>query len=233
MKVSVSWSLALILAFVICAGALGEVIEIFEDDDSFMNNLSNQDAATNIENDDTDVFRGEIALNVSAPEGSAANNVQRYNPNIPGWSYKVVENPSKEGEVRWIMFAWKKIGGTGIMIQFPDNGSWGAVTVPFVKPPAPGSRRYIAGDNLTGWTGIQTREDAPEEWEVVIRDLFADFGAFTMTGMALTPFNEVGLYDSIYLAQTEDELKSLATKMTSVAPHSKLAATWGEVKSGE
>jgi hypothetical protein len=221
--------LALTFAFAICAGAAGDVIELFDDDDSFVEHLAQEDTPTTIENDNSDTFNGDISLNVTAPSG--VTNGQRYNPNIPDWSYKIVENPSGTDEARWIMFAWKKIGGTGIMIQFPDNGGWGAVTTPFVDPPAPGTRRYIAGDNMTGWTGIQVSENAPAQWGVVIRDLFADFGEFTMTGIALTPFDNTGLYDSIYLARGEDELNNLLT--TSVEPDSKLASTWGEVKSCE
>ncbi len=211
-------------------GIEGKVITLFEDDDSFISQLSRQDTATNIENEEEDVFYGEIAIKVSAPQGSAANNVQRYNPNIPDWNYKIVEDPSKEDEARWIMFAWKKIGGEGIMIQFPDNGSWGAVTQPCVKPPAPGTRRYIDGQNMTGWSGICLSDEIPEDWEVVIRDLFADFGSFTMTGIALTPFDNVGLYDSIYLAWSEAELEKLLTSMTPVQLRDKLTTVWGYIK---
>jgi len=128
------------------------------------------------------------------------------------------------------MFAWKKIGGEGIMIQFPDNGTWGVVTQPCVEPPAPGTRRYIAGKNMTGWSGICLSDEIPEDWEVVIRDLFADFGSFTMTGIALTPFDNVGLYDSIYLAWSEAELKELLTSMTPVQPRDKLTTVWGYIK---
>ena len=105
-------------------GVEGKVITLFEDDDSFISQLSRQDTATNIENEKKDVFYGEIAIKVSAPQGSAANNVQRYNPRIPDWNYKIVENPSKEDEARWIMFAWKKIGGN-LYLQFFAQDSIG------------------------------------------------------------------------------------------------------------
>jgi hypothetical protein len=222
MKASIFPFLALTLAFVICAGASGEVIEIFEDDQTFMDKLTNQDTATTIENTDDDSFYGDISVKLGAP--ATVSNGQRYSPNIPGWTYNVVKDPSAENEVRWIMFAWKKLEGEGIMIQFPSSGSWGV---------QPQGGRYFAGVNKTGWAGIQVADEAPREWEVVIRDLYDDFGAFTMTGMALTQYDNIGLYDSIYLAWSEDELKRLLTEMTPVEPRSKLAATWGKVKSGD
>jgi hypothetical protein len=54
-----------------------------------------------------------------------------------------------------------------------------------------------------------------------------------MTGMALTQYDNVGFYDSIYLAWSEDELKRLLTEMTPVEPHGSLSATWGEIKLGK
>ena len=212
--------LALTLAFAICIGAQGNVIELFDEDDTFISKIPNQDTPTVIENDDSDSFNGDLSLRLEAPE--TVNNGQKYNPNVPGWSYSITKDPSSDDEARWIMFAWKKVGGTGIMIQFPSSGSWGV---------QPQGGRYFDGVNKTGWPGIQLEDEAPEEWEVQIRDLYEDFGAFTMTGIALTQYDNVGFYDSIYLAWTEDELKLLSTEMTPVEPHSKLAMTWGEAKS--
>lgn len=206
-----------------------KVIELFEDDPKFIDLLPRMDTPTKTENESKDVFHGKIAVKVIC-ESPGANNNQRYNPRIPGWNYKIVKNPSKEDEARWIMFAWKKKGGTGII---PDNGRWGPVTVPCAKPPTQG-RRYIAGQNATGWTGICLKDEIPEDWEVVVRDLYSDFGEFTMTGLALTPFNgEYGLYDSIYLAWTEDELRSLLKEWTTrLEPRGKLATSWGRIKEG-
>jgi hypothetical protein len=213
--------LALTLVFAICIGVQGEIIELFDDDDSFIDKMSGQDTATEIANDDTEFFNGEISIRLEAP--AAVNNAQRYNANVLGWSYRIVKNPSAADEARWIMFAWKKSDGEGIMIQFPNNGSWGV---------QPQGGRYFDGVNKTGWPGIQLADAAPEEWEVQIRDLFDDFGEFTMTGIALTQYDNVGYFDSIYLAWTEDELNRLLTEITPVEPRSKLTTTWSEVKSG-
>lgn len=121
------------------------------------------------------------------------------------------------------MFAWKKEGGQGIMIQFPNNGSWGG---------QPNGGRYFAGVNKTGWPGIQVLPEAPAEWDVQIRDLQDDFGDFVLTGIALTQYDNVGYYDFIYLAWTEDELKQLLNEAQPVEPIGKLAVTWADMKAG-
>jgi len=154
---------------------------------------------------------------------------QSYNEKMTGWNFPIKENP-KAGEYRYIRFAWKSDGGTGVMIQFPDNGAWGAVTTPCVEPPAPGTRRYIAGVNVTGWTGICLTKDIPKQWTLVERDFFNDFGDFTLTGMALTPFTDGGngdYYDSIMLAAKESEFP----RVNPVESEGKLATLWSEVKS--
>jgi hypothetical protein len=120
------------------------------------------------------------------------------------------------------MFAWKKVGGDGIMIQFSPNGAWGA---------QPNGGRYFDGNNDTGWLGIQLSKNIPENWEVQVRDLFTDFKAFTLTGIALTQYTDVGYYDSLYLAWTEKELKDMLTKWNPVEPLDKLPTVWGEIKS--
>lgn len=221
MKVFCLCFLALVFAFSMSAAVRGEIIELFEDDKKFIEKLTNQDTATDIKNESKEIYRGEISLRLEAPEAVA--NGQRYNPMIPGWTYKITKNPAADDEARWIMFAWKKAGGQGIMIQFPNNGGWGGQK---------NGGRYFDGVNKTGWGGIQLVDEAPKDWEVQIQDLYEDFGEFTMTGVALTQYDNVGYYDSIYLAWTQDELKNMLKKWTSVEPGSKLTVQWGKIKLG-
>lgn len=45
-------------------------------------------------------------------------------------------------------------------------------------------------------------EELPEDFVVITRDLFADFGEFTWTGMAITPVDgEYALLDHVYLGR--------------------------------
>src|SRR5687767_8287751 len=46
--------------------------------------------------------------------------LQRFNNRIPGWAIPIRERP-KAGEYRYLRFAWKAEGGTGIMLQLHDE----------------------------------------------------------------------------------------------------------------
>ncbi len=127
---------------------------------------------------------------------------QKFNPAIPGWAIKVRENPGP-GEFRYLRYAWKKQGGSAICVQLNHDGVWG--------PAAAGapSFRYSAGPAPQVFGASLTVDAAlPEDWEVVTRDLFADFGEFTLNGIALSPVDgEFGLYDHIYLGTSVEDFK--------------------------
>ena len=186
-----------------------------------MGKFVSHDAGSTVTVTSKDAFSGKTSVFVTP--------AQSYNNQMANWSFRITDKPSAKNEYRYIRFAWKSDGGTGVMMQFPDSGAWGAVTVPCVEPPAPGTRRYIAGQNVTGWTGICVAEDIPKDWTVIERDLFEDFGSFTMTGLALTPFSDGGngdYYDAIMLAAKESELPSLRA----VSPNDKLVTLWAKIK---
>lgn len=151
-----------------------------------LDNDGNKDSGT-AAREDRDVFAGVEAARVTPS--------QRFNGKVPGWSFKIVEKPKEAGEFRYIRFAWKKIGGNGIMIQLNDpTKSWGV--------------RYYAGYNVHGWyPALQVSGPIPTEWTVVTRDVYKDFGAFTITGIALTPLNgEAALYDHMLLGRSIEDL---------------------------
>src|SRR5262249_54810156 len=62
-------------------------------------------------------------------------------------------------------------------------------------------RRYHAGRNTTGWQSVEISPSAPREWTVVTRDLWQDFGDFTLTGIAPTAMGGDALFDQIELLQ--------------------------------
>jgi len=193
------------LLVVVSPYASGAITVLFDED---FERLS--ETLTRVENvrtslqSSSDAFTGRTSARL---EGSRLI-AQRFSRRIPGWRYRIVQNPADETEARWLIWAWKKTKGSdGMMIQFADDGRWGRVGRATEPPPAQGTLRYIAGVNPTGWTAIQVDEHAPfDEWVVVTRDLWADFGEFTITGIAFTPFDGVGLFDTVYLAHTEREL---------------------------
>lgn len=138
--------------------------------------------------EDLDVFAGASGLRVGP--------LQRFRAEVPGWKFPIRENP-KEGEFRYIRFAWKKIGGTSITMQIHTT------------EPAPNWRQmnYYAGKKYFSWNLVQVDENLPTEWTVVTRDLFKDFGNRTITGLAYTTTDgTAGLYDQIMLGRTVEDL---------------------------
>src|SRR4051794_34984877 len=119
--------------------------------------------------------------------------MQRFHPNIPGWKYRIVEKPAGPDEYRYLRFAWKSHGCVGTMLQLHDANDW--------------SLRYTAGADVPGWGSKLVAPAAPARWVIVTRDLFADFGQRTITGIALTAFGgEAAYFDHIYFGRTVEEL---------------------------
>lgn len=163
----------------------GPTVELFEDNTNLLQAQLTADG-TPIVADTNDKFSGTASIKVMP--------LQRYNPNISGWAFPIAEKPEL-GQYRYIRFAWKKVGGNGIMIQLHTNTrGW--------------ENRYCSGKNIVGWGALQVEEKAPSEWTVVTRDLFKDFGgAFLLHGMALTAMDgTAGYFDHIYLGRSIEEL---------------------------
>jgi hypothetical protein len=146
------------------------------------------------------VFSGESGVKITV--------FQRFCNFIPGWAYRIAENP-KEGEYRYLRFAWKSDGLSGIMLQLHDEKDWNI--------------RYTAGANKFGWATNFVAESPPAEWSVVTIDLFKDFGPREIHGIALTTFDGVaGYFDHIYLARTVAELDAIDATGLSDGPPLKL-----------
>src|SRR5262245_5037177 len=178
-----------------------KVIELLEDDAGMLARClnSDQDPSSNKAGAwGDDCYSGTCCLKVAG--------YQRYRQQVPGWGFPVVEKP-KEGEYRYLRFAWKRPdGGRGVMIQLGlSGGEWGP---------------YHAGDNHVGFfPTLPVSPKAPREWEVVTRDLYADFGGvpFNLTGFAFTSMDGVALFDHVYLGRTIEDLDRVTDA----------ARTWG------
>jgi hypothetical protein len=178
---------------------------VFEDEPSLLALLHEGDGQISMET--LDRYSGSSALRVTA--------TQRYRTKMPGWGYRIAAQPGN-GEFRYLRFAWKKRGGSNIMLQLNANGNWG----PARTTTGP-SYRYEAGpgDNPFNAAAIKVDAKLPEDWVMVTRDLFGDFGAFVLNGIALTPGpGDYGLFDHIYLARSLDDLKGCAPQVAPVQP---------------
>ena len=179
--------------------------EIFEDAQQFADQLTEGDGRVSLVTDD--VYSGQAALKVEP--------LQAVNHAIPGMSLKIREKPAA-GEYRYIRYAWKKKGGEQLCLQFAHDGQWGP------QAGATGKFRYHAGKGDCFGASILIDEKLPDEWTVVTRDLFADFGEFTLTGLAFSPLDgEYALFDHVYLGRATadfDTVKPDAAKPDTVKP---------------
>lgn len=166
--------------------------EVFEDDEGFTTLLTEGNGRAIP--DQRDQYSGTYSMRVT-PD-------QKFNANLPNLGVKIRENPGP-GEFRYLTFAWKKAQGNTICLQLAHEGKFG---------PGGGGRegakfRYHAGPGEECFgASLQVADKIPAKFELVTRDLFIDFGEFTLTGLAFSPVDgQAALFDHIYLArQLED-----------------------------
>jgi len=195
-------STILIVSLFVCSFAFSKMVVLFDENQSseagggdFPAIFGSHDAGSVVEIATDESFTGDVSVSCTPS--------QSYNNAVAGWEYSIDEYP-------YLTFAWKKAGGTGIMIQFAHDTAW--------------AFRYFSGENVTGWEGIQLSEEIPEEWTLYTRNLVEDFGGgWNLTGVALTPWNgDAGYYDCLVLHSEPDE--------TAVEPQGKIAVTWAKIK---
>jgi hypothetical protein len=175
-------------------------LEIFEDDEKFIALLTEGGGRAVPES--REKFSGQLCLRV--------NGDQKFNPKLPNLGVNVRENPGP-GEVRYIRFAWKKQGGNTICLQLNHDGTFG--------PGGTGREgakfRYHAGPGGECYGGsLVIDEKLPAKFEVVTRDLFADFGEFTLNGLAFSPVDgQSALFDHLYLGRSLADFELLKEKL--------------------
>jgi hypothetical protein len=119
-------------------------------------------------------------------------NDQRVGTVIPLWGFPIAETP-KLGQYRYLRWAWKKRGGDKCQLQLAMPG-W--------------EHRYHRGQDHF-MPSLRLAMEPPREWTVETRDLFKDFGAKPLNGMAITPADGELLFDHFYLARALDDFKNL------------------------
>ncbi len=167
-------------------------LAIFEDQPEFVANLKEGGGQATLFSEEK--YAGTASVKVT-PD-------QRFNPALPGLGLKIREKPAP-GEYRYLRFAWKKQGGQAICLQLNHDGLWGPAGA------NPAKFRYHAGPGGECF-GASLAIDAnlPAAFTVVTRDLFADFGEFTLQGIALSPVDgDFALFDHIYLGTTPEDFE--------------------------
>lgn len=162
-------------------------VVLFDDDIALVHALWEGDGTIGL--CDQDFYSGVASLLVTPP--------QRFASAIDGWQYRIAEHPGP-GEFRYLRFAWKT-NGEGIMVELAADGTWPA--------PDQADFRYHSGRNTTSWTSRQVSGEPPEEWTVVVCDLWRDCGAFVLTGIAPTAMGGDARFDAIELFRSLDEVE--------------------------
>jgi putative heme-binding domain-containing protein len=176
------------------------VLVLFDDDPRFPAMLAEGDGVARLVTDDR--YRGFASLAIRPP--------QRFSAALPGWQYRIAENPGP-GEYRYLRFAWKQTDGNGVMIELAADGQWPASDVP--------RQRYYSGQNATPWQATCVSPDRPTQWTVVTRDLWQDVGSFTLTGIAPTAFGAEALFDNIQLFRALEDVPAENASGQDSGPH--------------
>jgi hypothetical protein len=182
------------------------VFEAFEDNAAFVESLSQGMGAVAL--DSTEKFAGTDSLRVTGDD--------RNNQSLPGWNLAIRGEP-EPGEYRYLRFAWKKRGGKQLGLHLAENG---------VFPPTElfnprETRRYHIGRGTAPDYGlsVQLRDQPPDQWELVTRDLWADFGSFDATGMRLVCGDgESAWFDHVYFARTPVDLDRVTNRLKNPPP---------------
>jgi hypothetical protein len=159
---------------------------IFDDDPAFINTLIYGNGNSVIETADRKFGAASVRVNGD----------NRFADNPPNMPIKIREKPGP-GEYRFLRFAWKKPEGKIVGLNLCHDGAWNAV----------GDKKfsYQAGPGAFS-TSLAIDANLPKEWTVVTRDLFADFGEFTLTGIGLAPVDgPYALFDNIVLARRAED----------------------------
>lgn len=121
--------------------------------------------------------------------------------NLPDLDAAIRDVP-RLGEFRYIRFAWKKQGGTEIKLELAHSGAWGKAG----KRTSP-AYRYRMGSGEPR-EALAVERKLSEEWVVVTRDLYADFGNFNLTGLGFDAVDgDFALFDHVYLARTQEDFQ--------------------------
>lgn len=189
---------------VVAGGPPPALYKLFEDESAFLSLLTDGAGKATLET--TDRYSGSAAMKIT-PD-------QKFRVKLPGLGVKIAETPGA-GEYRFLRFAWKKKGGANILLQLNANGAFG----PLAGATTPSYRYEAGGPNPYKAAALKLDEKLPSGWVVVTRDLFADFGAFSLDGLAFTASDgEAALFDHIYLARTADDLKGCPAPVPAEQP---------------
>lgn len=164
---------------------------VFDDDPKFVQALAALDGK--IAHDGSDRYTGAACLKLAA---GTAENLALADVSVP-----IRANPGA-GEFRYVRFAWRKRGAGGALAQLADRGAWQSAASGRSR-----ELRYVGGKFDAGPDAVRVQETLPDDWTVVTRDVFADFGPITVTGLRLSCADGELLFDSLQFVRSLDDFE--------------------------
>lgn len=147
--------------------------------------------------DSGEKLAGTIGLKVTA---------QKFAEKLPSLGVKIRKNPGP-GEYRYLRFAWRKQGGNFVALQLNHDGAFGPGGTG-----RPGALfRYHAGPGGEVFGGsLEIDPKVPDKFVVVTRDLYADFGEFTLDGLGFAAIDgSFAAFDQVVLGRTPSDFEML------------------------
>lgn len=194
------------------------LLRVFDEELDFPNQLTEGDGEAIVTLEEA--RRGEASLIVS---GEGRGRVDLLDASI--------RVRPRVGEYRYLRFSWRKDGGRRIAIRVGHDGEFGVVddgVRPRIVRESAGAfaaRRHQERDRRgeeVGYTydssastpndkaALRIDKKPPEEWRVVQRDLFSDFGEFRLTGFSFEALDgEAAYFDEVYLARKGSDFSDL------------------------
>ena len=202
------------------------LLTLFEDDERFLDLLNGGDGKALL--DLKDKHSGQASLVVTP--------LERSNARLPGLNGVIRERPQL-GQYRFLTFAWSKTSGINICLELAHEGQWteadaavdfaGGNAAVATRSSRPLDRRgikhgyrYEAGRGETDYGPVLSlNKKLPTDWKVITRDLYSDFGDFTLTGLKFRcPEGECAWFDRIYLARTQQDFNHIAELLKDAMP---------------
>ena len=144
-----------------------------------------------------DAFSGGKCLSMDADKTAGAFYRPPFGHLIPNWAFRVVENPKKPGEYRWLTFAWKGSESTrGMTLRVGEHHAGG---VALHAGEATKFESILASPSIA--------EKPPTQWTVVTVDLWKLAGReMPIASMSLGTIGGPALFDRIILGRTEADV---------------------------
>jgi hypothetical protein len=199
------------------------IVPLFDESDELIKHL--RDGEGELSLTELEPKHGVFALKLTSGDRASAA--------VQGFDFPIREYPT-HGEYRYIRFSWKKKGGAFIGFQLAHDATIGApknepgqaepqafaagMARAVLQHQRKSPRRPFAGEGRGSQFGYQydagsgdptqaalrLDRSLPVDWRLMGRDLFGEFGSFTVTGLGFRNSDEEpAWFDEIYLARTQ------------------------------